>query len=81
VGLLEHLSEQGIDGLADAIRVLVNAAMRAEREVYVNAGAYERSSGRTGHGNGYKPKTVQTRVGEVTFAVPQVREGGFDERQ
>jgi hypothetical protein len=27
--------------------------------------------------NGYKPKTVKTRIGEITFAIPQVREGGF----
>jgi putative transposase len=32
---------------------------------------------RAGHANGYKPKTMRTRVGEITFAVPQVREGGF----
>jgi putative transposase len=32
---------------------------------------------RLGHANGYKPKTMRTRVGEITFAVPQVREGGF----
>ena len=32
---------------------------------------------RKGHTNGYKPKTVGTRRDEITFAVPQVREGGF----
>ena len=75
--LLEHIAERGLEGLGEAIPVLVNEAMRMEREAHVNAGAYERSLGRCGHANGYKPKTVQTRVGEVTFAVPQVREGGF----
>jgi transposase-like protein len=30
-----------------------------------------------GHANGYKDKTVKTRVGDITFAVPQVREGGY----
>ncbi|NPV40519.1 MAG: hypothetical protein HPY72_04125 [Anaerolineae bacterium] len=29
------------------------------------------------HTNGYKSKTVKTRVGEVTFVIPQMREGGF----
>ena len=75
--LLEHIAERGLEGLGEAIRVLVNEAMRMEREARVKAGAYERSLGRCGHANGNKPKTVQTRVGEVTFAVPQVREGGF----
>ena len=59
------------------MRVLINQAMQAERSKYLQAGQYERTEDRTGHANGYKPKTVRTRVGEITFAVPQVREGGF----
>lgn len=76
-GLLEYVTAEGLGGLGEAIRVLVNAAMQAEREQHLQAGLYERSPARAGHANGYKQKTVQTRVGEVTFAVPQVREGGF----
>jgi transposase-like protein len=53
------------------------AAMAAEREQYLGAKAYERSADRRGHGNGYKSKTVVTRLGKVAFDVPQVREGGF----
>jgi transposase-like protein len=30
-----------------------------------------------GYANGYKPKTVTTRVGPITFDVPQVRDGSF----
>jgi transposase-like protein len=74
---LEQLTEQGLDGLPDLIRVMVNEAMRIERENYLGARPYERSEDRQGHANGYKPKTVKTRVGEVTFDIPQVREGGF----
>ena len=74
---LEQLTEQGLDSLSDLIRVMVNEAMRIERENYLGAKPYERSEDRQGHANGYKPKTVKTRVGEVTFQVPQVREGGF----
>jgi len=74
---LKQLTEQGLDGLPDLIRVMVNEAMRIERENYLGAKPYERSEERQGHANGYKPKTVKTRVGEVTFDIPQVREGGF----
>jgi len=74
---LEQLSEQGLEGLPDLIRVMVNEAMRIERENYLGAKPYERSEERRGHANGYKPKTVKTRVGKVTFDIPQVREGGF----
>ena len=59
------------------IRLLVNQAMQIEREKHLKAKPYERSDERNGHANGYKPKTVKTRVGEVTFDIPQVREGGF----
>jgi transposase-like protein len=74
---LEPLTEQGLDGLPDLIRVMVNEAMQIERENYLQAKPYERSKERLGHANGYKPKTVKTRMGELTFNIPQVREGGF----
>ena len=74
---LEQFIEQGLEGLPDLIRIMVNEAMRIERENYLGARPYERSEERQGHANGYKPKTVKTRVGEVTFDIPQVREGGF----
>jgi putative transposase len=71
------LAKQGLDSLPDLVRVLVNEAMRIERENYLNAKSYERTEARRGYANGYKPKTVKTRVGEVTFDIPQVRESGF----
>ena len=74
---LEQLTTQGLEGLPDMLRVLVNEAMQIERERHLNAKPYERSDERSGHANGYKPKTVRTRAGKVTFDIPQVREGGF----
>jgi transposase-like protein len=43
----------------------------------LQAGPYQHTEERQGYANGYKPKTMRTRVGDITFAVPQVREGGF----
>jgi len=74
---LEQLTEEGLESLPEMIRALVNQAMQIERDIHLNAKPYERSDERNGHANGYKPKTVKTRVGEVTFDIPQVREGGF----
>ena len=74
---LEQFINQGLEGLPDLIRTLVSEAMQIERENFLGAKPYERSQERQGHANGYKPKTVKTRVGEVTFDIPQVREGGF----
>ena len=69
--------EKGLEAVPELMRVLINNVMQAERSKYLQAGEYERTEDRKGHANGYKPKTVRTRVGEITFAVPQVREGGF----
>lgn len=75
--LTNGLAEKGLEAVPELLRVLINNAMQAERSKYLQAEEYERSEDRKGHANGYKPKTVKTRMGEITFAVPQVREGGF----
>lgn len=75
--LLERIAAQGFDFIPELIRVVMNAAMQAERQQHLGAAPYQHSPDRQGHANGYKPKTVKTRVGEITFDVPQVREGGF----
>jgi len=74
---LEQLSEQGLESLPDMIRILVNQAMRIERQQYLGASPYERTPERRGHANGFKTKKLKTRMGEIAFDVPQVREGGF----
>jgi len=74
---LEELTRNGLEALPELIRVLLNSIMQAERSKYLQADEYERTDARKGHANGYKPKTVKTRVGEITLAIPQVREGGF----
>ena len=75
--LMRMIAEQGLDVLPELIRVMVNAAMQAERQQYLRAAPYERTTERQGYANGYKPKTVTTRVGDITFALPQVRDGSF----
>jgi transposase-like protein len=75
--LLERVSKQGFDILPELIQVIINAAMQAERQQYLKAEPYQHTQERQGHANGYKPKTVHTRVGNINFSIPQVREGGF----
>jgi putative transposase len=75
--LLEQVQEQGLEILPDLIRIVINAAMQAERSEHLQAEHYQHTQERRGYANGFKPKTMRTRVGEITFAVPQVREGGF----
>jgi transposase-like protein len=74
---LAPILEHGLDALPDLIRTVINAAMELERQQHLGAAPYERSEKRRGYANGYKPKTVATRLGKITFNVPQVREGDF----
>ena len=71
--VFQALAEQGFDGMAQAMQVLLNECMKAERQQAIGAGPYERSKSRRGQANGFKPKRVRTRIGELKLAVPQVR--------
>ena len=75
--ILEQIAEQGFDFLPELIRIVINAAMQAERQQYLQVAPYQHSPDRRGHANGYKPKTIKSRMGEIRLDVPQVREGGF----
>ena len=75
--IMEQITEEGMGYIPQIIEQLMNVAMKAEREQYLKAGSYERNEEREGYANGYKPKTLQTRMGKLNLAIPQVREGGF----
>ena len=75
--VLELLAEQGTDGLLEAVRILLDAAMLFERERFIHAAPYERTSERRDYANGFKPKRLRTRLGELDLRIPQVRQGDF----
>ena len=74
---VELLKENGFEGLAEAVTVLMNSAMVAERSEYLGAAPYERSAARVGYANGFKDKTVKTRLGALSLRVPQTRDSEF----
>lgn len=71
--VLAVLAEEGFDGMSQAITMLMNEAMKIERTNFLGASPHERTTERRGYANGYKPKRVKTRIGEVKLQVPQVR--------
>jgi putative transposase len=71
--VVQLLSENGFGNMAEAMRIVLNEAMRVERSQALDAQPYERSERRRGYANGYKPKTVATRLGSILFDVPQTR--------
>ena len=72
--LMELLIADGPDAMAHALTTLLNHAMRLEREQALGATAHQRTDTRRGYANGYKPKTLTTRVGELPLRVPQTRD-------
>ena len=75
--IIKGLIGQGTEGVRPVLELLFNTAMKVEREGFLGAGSHERSEERKGYANGYKPKEVQTRMGALELAVPQVRGLGF----
>ena len=72
--VIQVLVDQGFEGMASAMGVLFNEVMKVERSAHLEAGPHERTSDRRGYANGFKPKTVKSRVGELALRIPQVRE-------
>lgn len=75
--IIKGLIGEGTEGLRPVLEMLFNAAMKIEREEFLGAAPHQRNEERKGYANGYKPKTVQTRMGALELAVPQVSGLGF----
>jgi transposase-like protein len=71
--VMQLLTDAGFDGFAQVFQILVNEAMKAERADALQAQPYQRTGARRGYANGFKPKTVATRLGKIPLLVPQVR--------
>lgn len=71
--VLQLLTEEGFDGFASALEILLNEAMKLERTAVLQAAPYERTPERRGHANGFKSKTVLSRLGKLRLAMPQTR--------
>jgi len=74
---IQLLVEHGFDGLAEVLELLLNEVMRIERCEALGAAPYQRTETRQGYANGFKDKTVRTRVGDLHLKVPQARDVEF----
>ena len=75
--ILEELMEEGAEAFRNVLEKLFNLAMELERSEFLGAEPYQRTSGRRDHANGFKGKTVATRVGRLKLKIPQVRHLSF----
>jgi putative transposase len=63
--------------LARLLEAVLNQVLTAQVADHLQAASYERTDERQGYRNGYKPRQLTTRVGQLTLRVPQVRDGQF----
>jgi putative transposase len=72
---LEEIISNGMEGLETAFSILINEAMKIERNRALGADPWQRTDERIGYANGYKPRNLHTRIGKLNLQIPQVRGG------
>lgn len=78
---IELLQDYLIDqetGLKELLTWFLNQVMLLEALQQTGAEPYQRTDGRKSHRNGYKKRSLKTRVGETTLDKPQLRESSFE---
>jgi putative transposase len=63
--------------LRDSAAWMAAELMEAEVAAQIGAELGERTSERLTHRNGYRPRTWDTRVGELELAIPRLRQGSY----
>jgi putative transposase len=66
--------DKGLQGL---VATVLNQVLEAQVTEQLGARPYERSERRKAYRNGYRSRTLTTRVGPLVLHVPQVRDGSF----
>ena len=70
--VLELLSEHGLGAMAEAMQTLLSEAMKLERSEFLRAAPGERTDERTAYANGFEPKALKNRVGELETRIAEV---------
>ncbi len=65
------------EGKKQLVEWSLNSVMEEETRIQVSSLPYERTDGRKGYRNGYRPRTLKTVDGTVDLKKPQIREFPF----
>ena len=71
--ILQLLSDNHDEALRKLLTDSINAILNAESAAQLGAEPYERTAERTDSRNGYRERTLKTRIGSITLAVPRHR--------
>jgi putative transposase len=75
--LRKHNLEMDGDFLREAVQLLMQQLIELEASEQIGAGRYERTASRQTQRNGYRPRSWETRVGEVPLRIPKLRQGTY----
>lgn len=76
-GFLQEALLDDRDFLRRIVEGVLQEVLETEMTNHIGVAPYERSDSRRGQRNGYKPRSLRTRVGTLNLLVPQDREGTF----
>lgn len=68
------------DGMKNVIAEFLNEVMEVEAAEQIGANRYERTDKRKDYRNGFKPKSLKTRYGEIELRKPQFRDHSFESK-
>lgn len=75
--LLAIMAKQSDDVLQDLMATIAQAAIDAQFQEFIGSEHYERSAERNDHRNGFRARSVDTRMGSLDLRIPRAREGNF----
>ena len=65
------------DFLRSVAEAVVQLLMETDAEGMIGAGRHERSGERTTYRNGYRDRTLDTRLGSLQLRIPKLRQGSY----
>ena len=76
--LIEILQKAGEgDFLRSLAEAVLQILMEADVEGVIGAGRHERNQDRLNYRNGYRERTLDTRVGQLQLRIPKLRQGSY----
>ena len=76
--LAERLAKAGDgDFLRTVAEAVVPLLMDTDMDGLIGAGRHERSGERTTYRNGYRDRTLDTRLGSLQLRIPKLRQGSY----
>lgn len=75
--ILQLLSDSREDAFKNLLQESLNSILQAESTAQLGAEPYERSTSRSDSRNGSRERTLNTRIGNITLAVPRHRNVPF----